>query len=94
MKPLLAFLVCLYPLIVEAADPNQCAAEAKFVEVVAQHRDQGMTFSDSIDKVRTSDISKAAKERLMKQISIVYEYKEFSPDKIARLTFDVCLKRN
>lgn len=87
------FFIALTGLSFAAAAKNAdlCASEAKYVETVAIQRDQGTAFTDAIDKVRTSGLPDEAKKQLMKNVTLVYKYKDMTPDLIARNTFDACI---
>lgn len=91
MKSILFFVLAGIPLVAAAKNADLCASEAKYVETVAIQRDQGASFTDAIDKVRTSGLPDEAKKQLMKNVTLVYKYKDMTPDLIARNTFDACI---
>lgn len=91
MKPILFIVLAGLPFVAIAKNADLCASEAKLVESVAIQRDQGASFTDAIDKVRTSGLPDEAKKQLMKNVTLVYKYKDMTPDLIARNTFDACI---
>ena len=91
MKSILLIILAGIPFLAVAKNADLCASEAKYVETVATQRDQGSSFTDAIDKVRTSGLPDEAKKQLMKNVTLVYKYKDMTPDLIARNTFDACI---
>mgnify|MGYP000013991578 CR=1 FL=1 len=91
MKSLLFIVLAGLPFVAAAKNADLCASEAKLVESAAIQRDQGVSFTDALDKVRTSTLPDEAKKQLMRNVTLVYKYKEMSPDLLARNTFDACI---
>ena len=91
MKPLLFIVLAGLPFVATAKNADLCASEAKLVESAATQRDQGVSFTDAIDQVRASTLPDEAKKQLMRNVTLVYKYKEMSPDLLARNTFEACI---
>ncbi len=91
MKSLFFIVLAGLPFAAAAKNADLCASEAMLVESAAIQRDQGVSFTDAIDKVRTSTLPDEAKKQLMRNVTLVYKYKDMSPDLVARNTFDACI---
>ncbi len=91
MKSFWFIVLAGLPFVAAAKNADLCASEAKIVESAAIQRDQGVSFTDAIDQVRTSNLPNEAKKQLMRNVTLVYKYKEMTPDLIARNTFDACI---